>query len=230
MLLFNVDWREEMLLYPVVKQAVSVLARVTAWGYVAVALLWLAGLLLLGFGYACVSVFGAEPITDVVSLLTVMSVCTYVLSQLLYALLLPCLYVTAIWCHEVLLAGRGLGLTRWMLLFLLLFSFLCPVCEIYTAVTGKLLLLNQFILPPVLATAPAAAVVMNWGCMTAAPLRLRVLLVLFGGALVLSYLASGSLVLLLLPLVAWKPLRALARYAPLVASLPPVEKTSPPHG
>lgn len=230
MLLFNVDWREEMLLYPVVKQAVSALARVTAWGYVAVALLWLVGLLLLGFGYVCVSVVGAEPAVDVVSVLTVVSVCTYFLSQLLYALLLPCLYVSATWCHEVLLAGRGLVVTRWLLLFLLFFSFLYPVCEIYTAVTGKLLLLNQFILPPVLITALVAAVVMNWGCMIAAPLRLRVLLVLFGGALVLSYLAAGSVAVLLLPCLAWVPLHSLACYAPLVASLPPVAKPTPPRG
>ena len=224
MLLFNVDWREEMLLYPAVKQAVSSLARVTAWGYVALALLWLTGLLFLVCCLVCVSVVGAEAAACIVSGLTVATLSLSFLSQLLYALLLPCLYVAAIWCHEVLLAGRGLVVTRCLLILLLFFSFLYPVCEIYTAVTGGLLLPNQFILPAVLTTSLAAAVVMNWGCMIAAPLRLRVLLVLFGGGLVLSYLAAGSVAVLLLPCFAWLPLRSLARYALLVVSLPPVEK------
>lgn len=230
MLLFNVDWREEMLLYPVVKQAVSVLARVTAWGYVAVALLWLAGLLNLACGVALVTVEDAETVSEVGGETTIVAVYIHAFLQLLVALLLPCLYVSALWCHHVLLAGRGLVVTRWLLLLLLPFAFLHLACEIYTVATAKLLLLNQFILAPVLTTVLAATVVMNWGCMCAVPPCLRALLAFFGVAVVLTYLVPGSFVLLLLPFVAWQPLRALARYAPLVVSLPPVARFSPPRG
>lgn len=212
MLLFNVDWKAEMLIYPAVKRAVSVLAQVTLWGYVAVFLLAPPlSLILLSFAPSCdcLPFFGA-------------------LEHFVDALLLLCLYLLALWCHQVLLACRGNGVTRWMLLLLAAIAGLHTVCEGGTALTGRYLLANQDFLPAALNTALVACVSLCWGRMASASLRLRVRLLLFAGALLGRYIFGLSpfvpLFDVLLVWAAWRPLRLLAHYAPLIVSLPPVDE------
>lgn len=216
MTLFDFEWREEYLIFPAVKRAVAVLAQVALWGVVAVAVLWLCGL---AYVLLLSALFVPESADTGVMLFALLSW----LPQWLLALLVPWLYVLALWCHHVLLAGRGLSASRWLLLMLLFFAFLHPVCCTYAFFAGKPLLVNQFLLPAVLNTALPAAFVLNWFHMAAAPMHLRLLLLLFLLTLLGQYILGGSLLLLLLPVFGWLPLRALARLAPLIVSLPPKE-------
>lgn len=222
MILFDMDWREEMLIFPAVKRAVSQLAKVTAWGFVAAAALWLLGLALL---VVAVMLFPVAELPEEMpvwasamesALLICGAGCEFLL-----ALLLPCLYLLALWCHQVLVAGRGTAVTRWLLLFLLLFAFLHPVCEGWLLLSGKPLLANQMLLPAVLYTALPCVFALNWFRMAALPLRYRLLLLCFLLALPGNYILMGSLCVLLLPCFSFVPLRRLAAYAPLIVSLPP---------
>lgn len=208
-----------MLIYPVVKRAVAAMARLTAWGYVLLALLWLGGLGLI-LTAANFDEAGAGAASGV---LVLSMACLVWLRVGLESLLLPCLYVSALWCHHVLLAQRGVVVTRWLLLFLLFFAFLHPVCELYTCCTGNTLLANQFLLPAVLYGALVAAFAFNWFCMAALPLHLRLCLLAFGLCLLGQYILGGSVLLLLLPCFCFVPLYRLAQLAPLVVSLPPME-------
>lgn len=209
-------WQDEMLIYPMVKRAVSVMARLTAWGYVLLALLWLGGLAV-ALASSLLWLPGQEPGAVVFCI-----VLSKVLRHVLAAMLLAGLYLLSMWCHNVLLAGRGLVVTRWLLLFLLPFALLYPVCVLYTALSGKLILANQFLLPAVLYPASVVFFVVNWPCMVAASLRLRVALILFGLCLVGQYVLGGSFLQLCLPCFSFVPLCRLARLAPLVVSLPPL--------
>lgn len=214
MTLNELGWRDEYLIYPAVKSAVAVLARLTAYLYVAAALFWGAGLALL-----CCARTGSEDAFIMVS----------GVSELAAALAVPCLYLLALWCHHVLLAGRGMTASRWLLFFLLFFAFLHSVCVGYELLTGgALLLVNQFLLPPVLYTVLTCAFVFNWLRMSALPLRYRLLLLCFFLTLLGQYILQGSFLTLLLPCFAWEPLRLLARYAPQIASLPPAASDEKP--
>lgn len=215
MTLFDVEWRDEYLIFPVVKRAVAVLAKVTLGLYAAAALSWLVGL-----GVLCTAGYnGAVLIPVAVGAVSVLS-----------ALAVPCLYVLALWCHHVLLAGRGIAVTRWLLLCLLFFALLFPVCESYTMVTGQCLLVNQGLLPAVLYSVLLCAFLFNWFLMAALPLRYRVFLLLFLLTLLGLYLLHGSFLILLPPCFSSAPLCLLARYAPQIVSLPPrdTNKTAEP--
>lgn len=206
MTLFEFEWRDEYLIYPVVKGAAAVLARVTAGLYCAAALFWLAGLALL----CCAPPGGADAFVAVAGL-----------GELSAAVAVSCLYLLALWCHQVLLAGRGMTATRWQLLFLLFFALLHPVCVGHELLTGAPLLVNQFLLPAVLYASLLCVFLFNWFRMAALPLRYRMLLSLFFLTLLGQYILQGSFLILLLPCFAWVPLRLLARYAPRIVSLPP---------
>lgn len=205
MTLFDVEWRDEYLIFPVVKRAVAVLAKVTLGLYIAAALMWLVGL-----GVLCTAPYdGAALFLMAVGL-----------GKVLSALAVPCLYVLALWCHHVLLAGRGMAVTRWLLLFLLFFAFLHPACASYTLATGQLLLVNQALLPAVLYTVLPCVFLFNLGLMAALPLRYRMLLMCFLLSLLGQYIMQGSFLILLTPCFAFVPLRLLARYAPQIVGLP----------
>lgn len=203
----------EWLIFPAVKHAVAGLARAAAWGYVLVAVLWLMGLV-------PVLVWNGEIMPVAASAFLVLSMA---LRAVLTALLLLALYGLALWCHHVLLAGRGLAATRWVLLILLVFAVLHPVCVSYTCLSGKLLFANQALVSVVLYTGLAAAVSLNWFCMAALPLHLRLALLLFVWLLVVQTALSVPVLQLLLPCAGFLPLRGLAHLAPLVVSLPPRE-------
>lgn len=221
------EWRDEILIFPAVKRAVSVLAKVTAWGFVAAAALWLLGLALLVVAVMLLS--AVESPAEVPAWASVVESAILICGagrEFLLALLMPCLYLLALWCHQVLLAGRGAAVTRWLLLCLLFFAFLHPVCEGWLLLSGKPLLVNQMLLPAVLCTVLPCVFAVNWFRMAALPLRYRLLLISFLLVLLGSYILAGSLCVLLLPCFSFVPLRRLAAYAPLIVSLPPVDAVS----
>lgn len=224
---FDLEWRDEYLIFPAVKRAVSRLARLTAWGLVAAAALWLLGLaLLVVAAILCSAAELPDEMPVWVSVTESAILICGVGHEFLLSLLPPCLYLLALWCHQVLLAGRGAMVTRWLLLCLLFFAFLHSVCTGWLLLSGKLLLANQFLLPAVLYTALPCVVAVNWFRMASLPLRYRLLLLCFLFALVGSYIFPGSFFVLLLPCFSFVPLRLLAHYAPLIVSLPPKEEPS----
>lgn len=219
------EWRDEILIYPAVKRAVAMLARVTAWGFVVSAVLWLLGLgLLVGKTVLFADAGVSDNAIDAVSGFEMAFYLCGVGCESLQALLVPCLYLLALWCHQVLLAGRGTLVTRWLLLFLLFFAFLHPVCVGWVWLFCKPLLVNQMLLPAVLYTVLPCAFAVNWFRMVSLPLRYRLLLLFFLLSLVGNYILTGSFFVLLLPCFSFVPLRLLARYAPLIVSLPPKEE------
>lgn len=219
------EWRDEILIYPAVKRAVAMLARVTAWGFLSAAALWLLGFaLLLGAMILIPEASAPEEATIWVTYYEIVNFICGAGREFLLALLLPCLYLLALWCHQVLLAGRGITVTRWLLLCMLFFAFLHPVCMGWEALCGKPLLVNQFILPAVLYTVMPCVFAANWFRMAALPLRYRLLLLFFLLSLVGNYILMGSFFVLLLPCFSFVPLRLLATYAPLIVSLPPKEE------
>lgn len=208
---FDLEWRDEYLIFPAVKRAVSRLANVTRWSYLVV--------------------FVLLPTLDVlIGHRADFSVVFYCSESFFDALLLFCLYLLALWCHQVLLAGRGHGATRWLLFLLTFFAFLNTVCEGYTALADKSLLANQFLLPAVLNAVLTACAMLNWFRMAAAPTRLRLRIMILAGALSGRYIFGLTPLILLFDILlvwaAWKPLRLLAHYAPLIVSLPPKEETN----
>lgn len=209
----EVYFQGEWLIFPAVKRAVAGMARAAAWGYVLVAALWLLGLV-------PVLIWNGELMPVEVAAFLALST---VLRVVLAALLLLALYVLALWSHHVLLAGRGLAATRWILLLLLPMAALHPLCEVCFCLSGAALFANQAMLPVVLYTSLAASVSLNWFCMAALPLRLRCALLLFVWLLVVQYVLAVPVLLLLLPCAGFLPLRGLARLSPLVVSLPPRE-------
>lgn len=227
MTLFDIEWRDECLIFPAVKRAVSVLAKVTAWGFVAAAALWLLGLALLAVAaMLCSAAELPEEMPVWVSVTESAILICGAGREFLLALLMPCLYLLALWCHQVLLAGRGTAVTRWLLLCLLFFAFLHAVCMGWLLVSYKPLLANQMLLAPVLYTVLPCVFAVNWFRMAALPLRYRLLLIFFLLVLLGSYILAGSLCVLLLPCFSFVPLRRLAAYAPLIVSLPPVDAVS----
>lgn len=227
MTLFDLEWRDEYLIFPAVKRAVSVLAKVTAWGFVAAAALWLLGLaLLVGKTVLFASAGTSDAVIDELSRWELAFFLCGGGREFLLALLMPCLYLLALWCHQVLLAGRGTAVTRWLLLCLLFFAFLHPVCTGWLLLSYKPLLANQMLLAPVLYTVLPCVFAVNWFRMAALPLRYRLLLIFFLLALLGSYILAGSFLALLLPCFSFVPLRRLAAYAPLIVSLPPVDAVS----
>lgn len=209
----EVYFQGEWLIFPAVKRAVAGMASAAAWGYVLLAALWLLGLV-------PVLLWEGETMPVAAAAFLVLSAA---LRTLLAALLLFTLYMLALWGHHVLLAGRGLAATRWILLLLLPMLVLHLLCEACFCLSGAPLLVNQALLPVVLYTSLATAVALNWFCMAALPLRLRLLLLCFAWLLVVQYVLAVPVLLLLLPCVGFPLLRRLACMAPRVVSLPPRE-------
>lgn len=225
MTLFDLEWRDEYLIFPALKRAVSRLAQLTAWGFVAAAALWLLGLALLVGELGLLSSAGNSDEALVWGSRCEMTKFLCIVgSEFLQSLLLPCLYLLALWCHQVLLAGRGTVVTRFLLLCSLFFAFLHPVCAGWLLLSGKPLLVNQMLLPAVLYSVLPCVYAVNWFRMAALPLRYRLLLLCFLLALVGNYILPGSFFVLLLPCLSFVLLRRLAQTAPLIVSLPPKEE------
>ncbi len=203
---------EDMLILPAVKGSVGRLAALARTGLMFCALLSIGEVLFLSFGYP------------------LMGVLSGVISSVILSLELFALSLLALWCHDVLLLERGYGFTRllgWLAVF---FSIICPVYTLYTAFTGKLLLLNQSLLPFIVCMLLLLVQLINLPNMAAATRILKIRLgifplltmciFIFDQPGILLFAGIGKLLLLL---VLAHPLRLLSDIAPRVISMPPTE-------
>ena len=149
------------------------------------------------------------------------------LSELLMSLVQPMVMWVGLWCHMVLLAGRGMELTRYGLLAVAVLALLIPVCTLYLLLVGEPLLLRQAELPLICDVVLAVCVLLNLPRGIAAGWWMLVLLSTYAIMGVFYALTN-------MPELVWLsdmckiaactaicyPLRALSRYAPRVVSLP----------
>lgn len=155
----------------------------------------------------------------------------YLLTQLLFTAELLMLSILAPWCHTVLLAGRGMGLTRALSHFCTAMGLIMLVCEVYYIATGELLMVRQEQTPYFIITALLLCTLLNLQNMAAAPLRWRITLPLFFVFLLLFIITSGifigifpylaTLLLVLSTLCGYPHLKRLAATAPHIISMPP---------
>lgn len=201
----------EVLIYPAVRALVAKLAGFAA-----------------GVALACALAAAGElilaPLGCVGSALFVGS-----LSELLMSLFLMVVVWLALWCHMVLLAGRGMEFTRYLLLVGAVLALLMPVCTAYQILVGEFLLLRQDDLPVIVTLLLALSVYLNlprgvaagWG-------KLSAISVFAAAALLYALTNVQALVWVndVLKIVAcgtmWYPLRGLSRYALRVVALPPL--------
>lgn len=203
--------RIEYHLLPQLKQAVAVLAHVCRYSLVGCAVFALAELALMPLRF---------PLAGIL--------CGMV-SSVLLPWSIAVLAVLAAWCLPVLLAGRGLWLSRWLLRVGALLAPLVPVAWGYSVVTGKLLLYRQAELPLILGVLLLGTALVNIPRMAAAPWQLQVRVVALPLLLLVAYcldvpgvLVICTVVKLLAAWVALLPLRLLASTAPRVISMPSV--------
>ena len=197
---------------PLVKRIVgrgATLAQYTLWGC---ALLALAELVLL-------------PLR-----MPLAGICCGMASGGLYALGLAFIVALMAWCHTVLLAEQGIGLTRWLVRVGAALAPLFPVCWGYTLVTGQLLLYRQNELPLILGGILVISSVLNIFRMAAAPWQLQARIVAVPVLLLLAFCCDvpGLLVVsavckLLCAWLSSSPLRTLADVAPRIISMPEKE-------
>lgn len=204
---------DDMLILPGVKGGVGKLAAAARIGLMICALLSVAEISFFSTAY------------------TTVGVACGVLSSFVLNLELFMLSLLALWCHEVLLLERGYGFTRFMGYLAVFFSVLCPICTLYTACTGTLLLLNQSLLPFIVCMLLLPIHLSNLPNMKAASLWLRIRLGTFPilAMLIFIFDQPGMLVIaiiskVLLLLLLAQPLRQLADIAPRVISMPPTEE------
>lgn len=204
--------KDELLIYPIVRAFVAKLAGMAAGLATATAVCALGELLLAPMGFIGVALFAGS------------------LSELFMSLLLAIVAWVALWCHLVLLAGRGIEWTRYGVLMVAVLSLLMPVCTAYLMLTGKPLLLRQADLPLICTAFLALCVLLNLPRGVAAGrLHLALISVFAGMALLYGLTNLPEMVWVndLCKIVAcgavWYPLRALSCYACCVVALPPLE-------
>ena len=200
---------DNFLILPGVKGAVGWLAGIARIGLMLCAAAATGELLCLSCGFA---------VTGLIS---------GILSWLILNLELVVLSMAAVWCHEVLLAERGYGFTRFLSLVALFYALSCPVCEVYTVCTGELLLPNQALHPLIVSMLLLLVQLTNLPNMEAAERRLKIRLGVFPVLLAGIFLAEQAGFILwsaigkvLLVLLLARPLRQLADIAPRVISMP----------
>jgi hypothetical protein len=178
----------------------------------------------------------AIPVCQVLSLLMVlllppacesMAFACYCTADALFYLLLALLVLLALWCHNVLLAGRGFAFTRFLLLFGIFLALTMLVSMTYSFFTGTLLLARQYEIPFILWVLLSCSLLLNLGNMAALPAKGRWLI---GGYMLLLLLILLTKDTPLLPLcilfeILWsiagyKLLRRLAAAAPHIISMP----------
>lgn len=204
---------DELLIYPVVRSLVAKLAGLAAGVAVSVAVCALGELLLAPYGCLGGALFMGA------------------LSELLMSLLLAIVPWVALWCHLVLLAGRGVEATRYGLLMGAILSLLMPPCTLYLMVVGEPLLPQQADLPLICNSILALCVLLNLHQGVAAGRTILGMVSVFViMAFVYGLTNTPDMVLIndLCKIIscgtAWYPLRALSRYAKRVVAMPPVKK------
>lgn len=146
-------------------------------------------------------------------------------SDQLLSILAAMLSLTALWSHHTLLAGRGLGFTRFLCTFTVVMGAISLTCSVYTISTGNLLLPKQAHAPIFIATVLFFSSLLNLPNMATAPIKYKILIPLFflsvACALVTSILPPLCLLFKILMLCTGMPmLRILEQKAPLIISMP----------
>ncbi len=201
----------ELLIYPMVRECVARIAAVSAGVAMCCAVSATGELVLAPFSVPAALFVGS-------------------VSEVLMSILLTMLAWVAWWCHVVLLAGRGMELTRYAMLPVAVLSSLLPVCTFYAHMTGVYLLLHQADLPCICTALLLLCIILNLPRAKAAGVGMLVLIVLFGVSSLLYALTNVAALVWLSDIcksiacvAIYVPLRKLSRYARLVVSLPPVE-------
>ncbi len=149
------------------------------------------------------------------------------MSQLMARLLVVGISLLAPWCHNVLLAGRGGDITRWLAGFGVYLGLLVLICSLYTAFSFELLLPRQDDVVLMLLTLLLAVAVFNLPRMAAASVWRRASIVLAPPLLIAVELTD--IPPLLLPNAAFKllaaalllpQLRQLRAFAPRIIGMP----------
>lgn len=211
---------EDILILPAVKGTIGALARIALIGLMLNAVLSVAEILLISSGALRSGI-----------------ICGMA-GSLLLALEAFVLSLLVAWCHRVLLFQRGYFLTGCLAGGVIILCLAWPVCQVYSLLTGKLLLVSQGLLPTLICPTLLLIHFFNLPNMAAASLWLKIRLGIFPLLLLLIYLCDQPLFILMAcigKLLLWVllagPLRQLADIAPRVISMPPAEKgANPEHG
>lgn len=216
---------DRIYIFPVVRSLVSRLASTAAWSC-------LAGLLFFIVSESYFFLCLPSPASDVeiVSIFAIL----HLLSLFLYGIAWWILPLLIHWCHNVLLARKGYAFTRYLTLLSLFLLALQLVCLAYTACTRERLLPKQDDIDIIQATLMLVIILGAQPFAAAAPVRYRAMSVISGLTMltlcIISLPYSPTINLLrvictvVLTLTLFPLLRALARYAPLVVSMPREEE------
>ena len=207
---------DEWPIYPGVKRAAAVLARVAQVGMLAWSLCAVLEI-------ACSAL--AEAVQSKGVLLAAV-LCGY--GAVLFPLVaVTCLGPLAAWCHLVLPSGRGSIFTRVLTQLAAFLSLLIPVCAAYALIMHEPLLARQAEIPLYITAIVFFAALVNLPNIKAAPVFLRVLVVLFPLFLLASMAVEPiplqAAFALLATAAGFHPLRLLAASAPRIVSLPDKE-------
>lgn len=205
---------EDMLILPGVKGGVRALARIALIGLILSAVLSVVEILLLSSGFIRFGISCGVAGSLILALDTVM------------------LSLLAAWCHRVLLFQRGYFLTACLAGSAFILSLAWSTSLIYSLLTGKLLLLNQGLIPMLICPVLLLIHLFNLPNMAAASLWLKIRLGIFPILLLFVYICDqpGLIMLagigkLLLWVLLAGPLRQLADLAPRVISMPPTKES-----
>ncbi len=210
---------DEWLIYPGVKRAAAVLARVALVCMLAAAVCAPAEIVCAMLAERMQSSF----------LLSAALLCGGAASMLLLAGV-ACLGPLGAWCHLVLVAGRGSAFTRFLTQIGAFLSLLIPVCMAYSLAMKEPLLAREAEIPLYICLILLVATLINLPNMKAASIPLRALAAALPLFLLGAFLtdASGLLPIraacaMLAAACAYMPLRRLAATAERIVSLPEKE-------
>lgn len=146
-------------------------------------------------------------------------------SDQLLGILIALMSLTVLWGHHTLLAGRGLGFTRFLSTFTVIVGGISLACSIYTICTGTPLLVKQAQAPIFIAVVFFITSLLNLPNMAAARTKYKILITLFFFSLIGAF-ATAMMPLLcilfkiLMVCTGIPMLRILEQIAPLIISMP----------
>ena len=207
---------DEWLIYPGVKRAAAVLARVVLVG-------------MLAWSLCAVLEIACSALAEAVQsrgVLMAAVLCGY--GAVLFPLVaVMCLGPLAAWCHLVLPSGRGSIFTRFLTQLGAFLSLLIPVCAVYSLTMHEALLARQAEIPLYITAIILMAALINLPNIKAAPVPLRVQVVLFPLFLLASTVVKPiplqAAFALLATAAGFHPLRLLSATAERIVSLPDKE-------
>ena len=153
-------------------------------------------------------------------------------SGFLFTLVLCLITLLAFWCHHVLLAARGVSITRWLCLAACIMCGIMLTCEVYSLLFHEPLLVRQQESPIIIWTMLLFALLINFSNMAALSLLKRCQLLLFQLLILAIILTTVPELLLfnivaklLLIITAFPFFRKLSRLAPQIIAMPELPST-----